>query len=376
MRTLLAEAYLHQLDPFAVQFTENQGIRWYGLSYMLGFVVGWLLIKWLARSRRSTLPPEGVGDFLFYAIIGVIAGGRLGYCIFYQPDLFWDPPIIGVFFVWNGGMASHGGIVGVILACCFFARRRGLSAFHLMDITAFTCTPGLGFGRLANFVNAELWGKPLAKAMQSDPPWWSVKYAQEIFLPDFPHGDALEKLRRLVPNGEAFRQSLVDAVQNGNQEVIGALRPLLTAYYPSQIFQALSDGLCLFTLVGLAWLWPRKPGVIAGWFLASYGVLRITTEVFRQPDQGVSLLPTPFGDLSRGQVLSVLMLVGGGVMMFMCARRPVARQGGLVWFTPAVQAAGPTAGEAAREERAAGTSAAHAGGPSGKTKKRKRKRKR
>ena len=163
MRVLLAEAYFHRLDAFAIQFPEGfwvPGIRWYGLSYMAGFLVGWLLLRWLARSGRSTLPPEAVGDFLFYLIAGTIVGGRLGYCIFYQPELFWPPS--GVLMVWKGGMASHGGFIGVILGGILFARRQSISALHLVDLAAFACPPGICFGRLANFVNAELWGKALA----------------------------------------------------------------------------------------------------------------------------------------------------------------------------------------------------------------------
>jgi phosphatidylglycerol:prolipoprotein diacylglycerol transferase len=330
---ILAEAYFHRLDPFALRFPDGfwvPGIRWYGLSYMAGFLVGWLLIRWLARSGRSNLPPEAVGDFLFYLIAGTIVGGRLGYCIFYQPSLFWPP--WGVLMVWKGGMASHGGFIGVILGGILFARRQGVSKLHLIDIAAFACPPGLGFGRLANFVNAELWGKALPPRMQTDPPWWSVKYPDEILAARFPHPTELEKLREMVPEGGEFRRQLVDAAVSGDQQVIDALRPLLTAYYPSQIFQALSEGVVLFAVLGVIWLWPRRPGVIGGSFLISYGIMRIATEIFRQPDEGVALLPTPFGDLSRGQVLSVLMVVCGIFMAGICARRRQAPpQGGLLW---------------------------------------------
>ncbi len=340
MRVLLAESYFHRLDPFAIQVSDEFGIRWYGLSYMAGFLVAWLLIRWLARSGRSTLRPEAVGDFLFYLIAGVIVGGRLGYCIFYKPDLLWPP--WGIVKVWEGGMASHGGIIGVILGAILFARRQGISALHLIDIGAFTCPPGLGFGRLANFVNAELWGKALPPALQADPPWWTVKYPQEILAGKFPRPEALEKLRGLVPDGDRFREQLVAAALDGDQKVIDALQPLLTAYYPSQIFQALSDGVVLFAVLALVWLRPRRPGVVAGSFLITYGVMRIVTEFFRQPDEGVALLPTPFGDLSRGQVLSVAMVVCGILMAWVCARRQVPRLGGLL--RPAPVADGSTAG--------------------------------
>ncbi len=182
--TFLAESYVHGLDPFLIRFTETIGLRWYGLAYLGGFVVAWLGVWWLARSGRSTIPRDAVADLMVYVLVGVVVGGRLGYCLFYDQSLLIEFtstfPWWGLLAIHKGGMASHGGMIGVILACWLYARRHEISKLHLLDVATLASTPGLFFGRLANFINAELWGKPLPASMRSDPPWWSIKYPQEI----------------------------------------------------------------------------------------------------------------------------------------------------------------------------------------------------
>ncbi len=357
MTTLLAQAYLHSFDPFAIEFPAGwflPGLRWYGLAYLAGFLVAWLLIRWLARSGRSPIPAAAVGDLMLYGLVGVVAGGRLGYCLFYDQSLLVEFtgrfPFWGVLAIHTGGMASHGGMIGVIVAGWLFARKYGISKLHLVEVGALVSPPGLCFGRLANFVNAELVGRPLPDSMQTAPPWWSIKYPQDIHgwspAQQGELGDAVDAaglssaewlgaLRRvgLDRQADTFVTSTMDRlvaeVQAGNEAVIQAMRPLLEAYYPSQLFQALTDGPILLAVLALVWLRPRKPGVIGSWFLMSYGVLRILTEAYRQPDAGVAVLTTPFGDLSRGQVLSVLMIVCGLVALVICVRRPVEPIGGL-----------------------------------------------
>ena len=156
MLHVLADAYLHRLDPFAIQFTESFGLRWYGLSYAAGFLLGWWMMRWIARTGRSSLTVESVGDLMFYVIAGVLVGGRVGYAAFYDPALFIDFddgfPFWGLLALTKGGMASHGGMIGVIAACYIFAWRRRISATRLLDAGAFVSTPGLCLGRLANFV--------------------------------------------------------------------------------------------------------------------------------------------------------------------------------------------------------------------------------
>ena len=342
MAVLLAEAYLHRLDPFAVEFPASwqnlpfvpEGIRWYGLAYLAGFIIAWLFIRWLARTGRSPIPERAVGDLMIYLVVGVLVGGRLGYCLFYDPHLLIEFektfPFWGLLGIHRGGMASHGGIAGVIVAMLLFAHRQGISKLHLLDVLPLAGAAGLFIGRLANFVNAELWGRPLPESMQDPSPWWSVKYPQEILSPDFKDPEKLEVLRQSVPGDETFYESIVEAARAGNTEVIETLRPLLTAYYPSQLLQAITDGPLLIAVLALIWLRPRKPGVVGAWFLISYGLMRIATEVVRQPDAGVKALLTPLGDLSRGQVLSVLMVLSGIVGLVIVARRDVEPMGGLL----------------------------------------------
>lgn len=258
MFIVLAESYLHDLDPFAIRLTESFGLRWYGLAYAVGFLIAWLFIRWMAKSGRSPLTKSDAADLMFYAIVGVLLGGRIGYAAFYDPHLFigfsstlpyWDLLAIN-----KGGMASHGGMIGVALACFVFARRRRAPVLHLFDLAGIGCTAGFFFGRLANFVNGELKGRPLPDAMQADPPWWSIKYPDDIYTWDPQIPAEAEKLAQLEPlyrtlGGEAtFLQNIVEAARRGNEQVVQILRPLLTAYYPSQILQSLTDGLLVAVL--------------------------------------------------------------------------------------------------------------------------------
>lgn len=339
MTLVLAEAYLHRLDPFAIPFPSGWplgGIRWYGLAYLAGFIIAWLIIRGLARSHRTPLPERSVGDLMVYFLIGVLVGGRLGYCLFYDQSLFvkFMPrfPFWGLLAINEGGMASHGGVVGVALACWLFGLRHHLSRLHLLDLAAFTCPPGLFLGRLANFVNAELWGRALPASMQDDPPWWSITYVQELAQ----HAELRDALSAALAevgvSGDDWNfavERLVEAAREGNVTVIETVRPLLTAYYPSQFIQAITDGPVLMALLVAVWWGPRKPGVVASWFLIGYAVMRLLSERVRQPDAGVAMLSTPIADLSRGQVLSLLMLAAGVLCLVCSVRREVEPIGGL-----------------------------------------------
>ncbi|MHC4210185.1 MAG: prolipoprotein diacylglyceryl transferase [Planctomycetota bacterium] len=337
MTVYLAEAYLHGFDPFAIEFPAGWplgGIRWYGVAYLMGFAAAWVMVRVLAAKHRTAIPIGLVADVMIYILVGVLVGGRLGYCLFYDPKLLVDFtntfPYWGILAIHKGGMASHGGMVGVIVACWIFAVRSHISKLHLFDVVAFICPPGLFFGRIANFINAELWGRALPESMQGSPPWWSVKYPQEILEWTPAQQQALESLRSVVSGNDTFLPNVVRAAAEGNEQVIATLRPMLTAYYPSQLLQALTDGPLLMGVLVLAWWGPRRPGVVGSWFLISYGIMRILTEFARQPDVGVAGLATPLGELSRGQVLSALMTLIGAVGLLICARREVEPIGGLM----------------------------------------------
>ena len=324
MYSIVAESYLHSLDPYLFQFGDGFGIRWYGLAYVAGFLIAWWMTWCLARSRRCLLDPPMAGDMMIYIILGVLLGGRLGYALFYDPSLFigfssqfpfWD-----LLAIHKGGMASHGGMIGVIVALMLFGQRRGFPILHPVDIGALIAPPGLFLGRMANFINGELWGRPWGGSGTA--PWWTVKYPSEIHQ----RNDLdLEPLRSTIGGDTSFTERVVSEAYAGNQNVIEIIEPQLTPYLPSQIFQALSDGPILLLLLTLVWLKPRKPGVVAGCFLIFYGILRILTEFFRQPDEGVALLV----GLSRGQQLSIIQILIGVVVVVFCSSRRVEPIGGL-----------------------------------------------
>lgn len=257
--------YVVDFDPFALRFPEGwvlDGIRWYGLSYLAGFVIAMLLFNLYSKKGRSPLSPDDNSSLITYLLFGVIVGGRLGYMLFYDFGNFVSNPL-SLFQIWKGGMASHGGFIGVVLAMVFFARAKKVSFWKIADIVTTVCTPGIFLGRLANFVNGELWGKV------SDVPWAMI----------FPRSAAAGT-----------------AVEN------------IAARHPSQLYEAFAEGLLIFAF--LQWRFWRgnlPKGRIAGEFLSLYAVVRIVCEIFREPDVGVE----PILGLSRGTFYSVLTLVAG-----------------------------------------------------------------
>jgi len=251
-----------QFDPVALQLGPL-AIRWYGLMYLIGFASFW----WLGRQRlrRSDLAEStglntaSLDDLLFFGVMGVVLGGRLGYVLFYKPVYYWQHPL-EVLAVWQGGMAFHGGLLGVLVAMALFCRLRSVRFFDIMDFVAPLVPLGLAAGRLGNFINGELWGRP------SDVPWAMV----------FPQaGDAL-------------------------------------ARHPSQLYQFAGEGLMLFCLLWWYSSRPRPRASVSGLFLLGYGFARFIAEYAREPD---AFLGTLAGGLSMGQWLSVPMMLVGIVLM-------------------------------------------------------------
>ena len=333
---VLAESILHTLDPFVFEITPGVGPRWYGTAYLSGFLLGWIILRWLATSGRIPLSARQVGDLVTNCVVGVIVGGRLGHCIFYEQHLLthWSDsfPFWGVLEIHKGGMASHGGVIGVAIAIIWFARREKLPILVVGDAVAFVVPWGLMFGRLANWVNGELPGRPLPDAMQANPPWWSVKYPHDLeYLKSLPA--QLEPLRDLAPATERMPDdkfvswivaTAYDHASAAHEQVVHAITPVLTAYYPNNFAQALTEGPCILVLMWLAWLAPRRAGTICGIFFAAYGVLRYSTEQFREPDSSVVAL-----GLTLPMILSITM-VAVGAMFFALSRRSDARIGGLL----------------------------------------------
>ena len=243
-------------DVFTIGFFT---LRWYSLAYIAGIVVGWWYLLKLLAQPGAPMARRHADDLVFYATLGIILGGRIGYVLFYAPDMLAHP--LRILRLWDGGMSFHGGVIGTSLGLILFARKNGLNWLRVHDYVA-ACVPfGLFFGRLANFVNGELWGKP------SDAPWAIV----------FTRG-----------GGEVAR-------------------------HPSQLYEAALEGICLFLLLAFAFWRTRAryaPGKLVGTFLLGYGLARFAVEFFREPDsqfQGTIFATT----IHMGQLLCLPMIAGG-----------------------------------------------------------------
>ncbi|MCB0329552.1 MAG: prolipoprotein diacylglyceryl transferase [Bdellovibrionales bacterium] len=339
----LHTAYLHTMDPFAIQFTESFGIRWYGLAYLAGFGSGYLITAWLLTKPRMLLPSKLLSDFVFAVAVGCIVGGRLGYCVFYRPELLWDfrdtIPFWGALAVNEGGMASHGGVIGMTIACVYFGWRHRISILHLGDLVIYGSTLGIFCGRVANFINGELVGRVCEGKC-----WFPVKFPQDILTwPAYEPGKltqlsdvvsqigiSKEKWLQLLGQGDGRAidvalQRLIHEVQNGNEAVQLGLAKVLVERYPSQLYAAFLEGGIIFLI--LFWLWrkPLRPGIISSLFLILYPIGRVLSEQFRQPDLHIGFQAL---GLTRGQWLSVAMVLLSLMLFVFVARRKAERLGG------------------------------------------------
>jgi phosphatidylglycerol:prolipoprotein diacylglycerol transferase len=256
------------IDPVIVSFGPF-AIRWYALAYIAGLVIGWRYCLSLARRPPLVARPQDIDDFLVWATLGVVLGGRIGYVLFYNLDRYVAEPLEAL-KLWHGGMSFHGGMLGVGLAIVLFCRQRKIPLLAFADIIACAVPIGLFFGRIANFINAELWGRP------SDVPW------AMIFPTDPEH----------VPR------------------------------HPSQLYEAALEGVVLFVIL---WLLQRsgarqRQGFISGAFLAGYGAARIAVEFFRQPDPQLGYL---FFGITMGQLLSIPLVLAG--LWLMLRARPAMK---------------------------------------------------
>lgn len=253
---------LFQVGPFA--------LRWYALAYIVGLVVGWRYVRALARKPPQAAAAVDIDDFLFWAVLGVVIGGRLGHVLFYGGGYYLHDPL-AVLRIWEGGISFHGSLLGVIAAKVWFCRKRGIRLFAFADLWVCAVPIGLGLGRIANFINVELWGRV------TDVPWAMV----------FPHPRA----------GPVPR-------------------------HPSQLYEAALEGLVLFVILHLLWRREslrRRTGFLTGVFLVGYGVFRSFAEFFREPEDGY------VGVLTAGQALSVPMVLVGLYLVFRSFRRQMAK---------------------------------------------------
>ena len=250
--------FINNFDPVAFQIMSFE-IRWYSLAYILGIVFGWLLCKKIFIQKSDI--GEKFDDFVTYLIIGIIVGGRLGYVIFYNFD-YYISNIFDIFKVWQGGMSFHGGLLGIIIASVLFAKKNNQNPFLYMDQVALVAPIGIFFGRIANFINSELYGIPTDVS-------WSVIFIQ------------IDNLSR----------------------------------HPSQLYEAVLEGLILFII--LIYFrkkdYLKKPGLISGLFLIFYSIFRFFVEFFRVPDEHLGYL---IFDLSMGQVISVIFLMIGTILFY------------------------------------------------------------
>ncbi len=241
------------IDPVLLHLGPFQ-IRWYGIMYIVGFLIGYLICLHLSKRDHYDMSRIDIEDCLFYSIIGIILGGRLGYCLIYNLAYYLQHPL-QIFAVWHGGMSFHGAMIGFVLAVWLFARRRNKSFWMIADMGAFGAAPGLFFGRIGNFINGELFGRV------TDVPWGMV----------FPGGGPYPR-------------------------------------HPSQLYESFLEGALTFMILGLIIRKDRPYGTIFGAFMVLYGVFRFVVEFFREPDPQLGFV---WGTLSMGQILCSMMIVAG-----------------------------------------------------------------
>ena len=251
------------IDPVFLRLGPVQ-LRWYGLMYMLSFIIGFFVLRRYAKDRKLNMSTDDLYDLLFYLILGVMIGGRLGYVLFYDFSSYIRDPL-SIFAIWQGGMSFHGGFIGMILAAMWIARRKRWDFWEIADLGSAVAPIGLGLGRIGNFINGELYGRPTNVA-------WAMV---------FPEGGNMPR-------------------------------------HPSQIYEALLEGALLFLI--LRWFYKKNfyRGTVFWALIAFYGLFRFLVEFVREPDAQIGFDLGPF---TRGQLLSFPMLVIGTMMMIIYARR-------------------------------------------------------
>ena len=331
--------YYHQLDPFIIQFTESFGLRWYSMAYIMAIVFAYFIANYLVKKNRINLPSNKLSDIVFFGALGAVAGGRIGFCLFYSPDLFvsfgGSFPYWAVLKVYQGGMSSHGGVLGLLVALFIYSYRHKISFYSMVDIGSVAGAFGIFLGRIANFINGELYGRVVEGQT-----WLSVRFPGELLLwssnPKL-YKKELFSLEGILPH---LKSSLIDvpsskvwinwvnqAIESGSETVYDRyisyicqliyqssysspvkdlLEPLLSLRYPSQLYQSFFGGLVPFLLICIFWLKPRKSGFISVVFIMSYLFFRIFTEFYRQPDPYIGF---QWLNLTRGQWLSLSMYI-------------------------------------------------------------------
>jgi len=299
--------YLHDLDPIIFRVYDNIGPRWYGLAYVLAFICGYALLSLLAKRGYADLSASRVGDFVTgCALFGVIIGGRLGYVFFYKPEMLREP--LSILRVWEGGMSSHGGMIGLLLFTLYYAHRHKLSWTNLADNLGVTAPLGLFFGRCANFINGELYGRAANVS-------WAIQFPKELLDHPAEADRAIAVCAQIDPS-LTTPEAIVSAVHRQSQ-VKEVLRTILTPRHPSQLYEALFEGVILFAILWIVRTRTRQPnGVLAGLFFICYAIFRIVIETFREPDA------TLIAGFTRGQFFSFFLIAIGVAFVVAAKMRP------------------------------------------------------
>jgi phosphatidylglycerol:prolipoprotein diacylglycerol transferase len=335
--------YVHDLNPVILEITDSIKLRWYGFAYLMAFVVGYFLLKWLADKKLWVLPGKVVGDFIAYAaVFGVFLGGRIGNVLIYQRQELMDDPLM-IFRVWEGGMASHGGILGLMIFTFVYARIKKVSWTGLGDGLCVVAPLGIMFGRLANFINGELYGrvdKSYAWAMQFPNALWdkntveglSPNLAQAAAARADQGGEYTEYYNKLIkgaddyfagsmPDGSpelaeynelsSHKIEMLNNAVRENPDVKEAVAHFLEPRYPSQLFQAALEGFSLFLILFIVRMkFPKLAnGVLTGLFFIFYAIFRISMEKFREPE--IANITFLGSEWTMGQFLSLFMILIG-----------------------------------------------------------------
>ena len=330
--------YYHQLSPFLLQITDNVGLRWYSMAYILGILVAYYFAFIFVKQGRFSLSKEKILDLMTYGAFGVILGGRLGYCLFYSPYLFLSIdssfPFWGVLKIHQGGMASHGGIFGLFVSLWIFSRVHKISFFSLVDLAALGGAVGIFLGRIANFINGELYGRVIEGTTLL-----AVKFPDEIFLwlSDVTKyqeklialGGVMPRISELVssyyniPSASTWKEWILKASEDNyfnsgthyitslivdkssDPQIRSVLEPLLSFRHPSQLYQSLFGGLIPFLIILVVWFKNARAGFISSIWIFCYIFARFITEFFRMPDVHIGYQWLSF---TRGQWLSISFL--------------------------------------------------------------------
>lgn len=302
--------YLHNLDPFIFRVTETFGPRWYGMAYVAAFISGFALLSWLSKRGYADIHKAQVSDFITWAaFFGVMVGGRLGYVLFYKLEMFRDP--LSILRIWEGGMSSHGGIIGLVLFTLYYSRKYKMSWTNLGDNLCVVAPLGLFFGRCANFINGELYGRPATVA-------WAVQFPKELLEAEsVAQAERALTLARQIDPGIHSTEAAIEMAQT-NPQLEAVLREVVTPRHPSQLYEGLVEGVLLFLILWFVRTRMRQPnGVITGLFLSLYAIFRIVVEQFREPDSPM------IGMFTRGQFFSFFLVALGIAFIVAAKLRPV-----------------------------------------------------